>query len=79
MSRLITLGIMFLFLGMIFLFLGSMFTAVKGEKSAIKTAGGVFIGPFPLFGWASDKRMFYTLITVMVVLTILYLFIGRKL
>jgi len=61
MSKLIFLGTMFLFLGIIIIFAGSLFASQK-EDSNIKTAGGIFRGPFPLFGFASDKKMFYILL-----------------
>ena len=79
MSKLITYGIVLVFAGMVLLFVGSFLTAMSGtkEKPQVRTAGGVFIGPFPLFGWASDKKMFYTLMVVMVVLALVYVLMRR--
>ena len=61
-------GIIFIFLGIV-LIIASSFTQ---SKTNVKTAGIVFIGPFP-FGWASDKQMFYILLGITVLIIIYYL------
>ncbi len=80
MVKLITIGLILLFLGIILVFIGSFFEAATAQKGKanIKTAGGVFIGPFPLFGWASDKQMFYTLMAVAVIFFLIYTFFLRN-
>lgn len=75
--KLVELGIIMVFVGVLLLFLGSFTQIKKGEQGAVRGAGGIFIGPFPLFGFASDKQMFYALIALVSVLTILFLIFGR--
>ena len=77
MVTLLQLGFVFVFVGMILLFMGSSFATTKGEQGHIKTAGGIFIGPFPLFGFASDNKMFYSLLVVVAVLSLLFFFMRR--
>ena len=80
MEKLITVGIMLLFLGIILIFIGSLFQIVKPSKtnkSEIKSAGIIFIGPFP-FGWASDKQTFYMLIVVGIIMILVYFVFFRR-
>lgn len=78
MEKMIYIGILVLFIGILLIFIGSLYTAIKGESKAnVKSAGIVFIGPFPLFGWATSKKMFYILIALAIVMFIFW-FILRK-
>ncbi len=73
-NKLISIGIALLFIGIILIFAGSfasMFNPEKSKSSSIKSAGIIFIGPFP-FGWASDRNMFYTLIVITLIFMIVY-------
>lgn len=76
-NKIITIGLIFLFLGFILVLIGSLFSAIKPEKTNVKSAGILFIGPFPI-GWASDKGMFYTLIAITILMLILYFLFFRK-
>ena len=74
-ERLMPLGIILIFIGMIFLFIAGFYQAYKGSND-IKSAGIIFIGPFPI-GWASDKRMFYVLIGFVIFVSILWIIFRR--
>jgi len=69
-DNLLILGIIFLFLGMILIFSSSIF--MSKEKN-VKFAGGVMIGPFPIFGAFSDKSMFWVLMVLFVIGLILWI------
>ena len=73
MESLITIGIILLFIGIMFIIIGSL---SQSGKTDVKSAGIIFIGPFPM-GWASDKKMFYALMGFTLLLIILW-FILRK-
>ena len=63
-------GIILIFLGIILIILSSL-TQVKTN---VKTGGIIFVGSFPLLWYASDKQMFYILITLTILaITIFYL------
>ena len=72
LRNLITIGILLVFIGIIILFIGSFLQAKDNTKTNIKTGGIVFIGPFPLVGFASDKKMFYALLVFGVVIFIIW-------
>lgn len=65
------IGIALIFTGILFILISSIYSAIKGQ-SDVKSAGGIFIGPFPLFGWASDKKMFYILIALVILMFIIW-------
>jgi len=73
MSKLILFGIVFLFIGIILLFLGSF----QNANSNVKAAGGIFIGPFPVFGFFSDKKMFYILLIFAIVAFVLFYILNK--
>jgi len=73
MESLITIGIILLFIGIMFIIIGSL---SQSGKTDVKSAGIIFIGPFPM-GWASDKKMFYILIGL-TILTFITWFLLRK-
>ena len=75
MESLISIGLILLLIGFILIVIGSVSSAIKG-KTDVKSAGIIFIGPFPM-GWASDKKMFYALMGFTLLLIILW-FILRK-
>lgn len=64
------IGIALIFIGILFILISSIYSAVKGN-SEIKSAGIIFIGPFPI-GWASDKKMFYMLIALVILMFIIW-------
>ena len=71
------MGTTVVFIGILLIVLGTLFQATKTKGKEIKSAGIIFIGPFP-FGWASDKQMFYTLIAIVVIMIILYVLFFRR-
>ncbi|MEW6062964.1 MAG: DUF131 domain-containing protein [Nanoarchaeota archaeon] len=74
-EKIFLIGIIFLFIGIILLFIGGIYSAVKGSTN-VKSAGIVFIGPFPI-GWASDKTMLYVLIGFVILIFILWITFRR--
>ena len=75
-TKLVPIGIIFVFLGVLLIVIGSLFSTFRG-KTDMKSAGVVFIGPIPL-GWASDRQTFYTLLAFAVVILDLWFFFIRK-
>ena len=75
MDKIILIGLTFLFIGIILIFIGGIYSAAKGSNN-IKSAGIIFIGPFPI-GWASDKTMFYILIGFVILMFILWFIFKR--
>jgi len=75
MESLISIGLILLLIGFIFIVIGSFSSTIKGNTD-VKSAGIIFIGPFPI-GWASDTKMLYILI-VFTILMILLWFVLRK-
>ena len=73
MSKILTFGIILLFISIILIFIGSLIQ----KSSNVKTAGGIFIGPIPLFGFG-EKKMFYFLWILAVVVFILFYFILKN-
>ncbi|MEK6903374.1 MAG: DUF131 domain-containing protein [Nanoarchaeota archaeon] len=76
-NHLLQIGIILVFIGILLIFFSSFTTLAQQKNTTSKSAGGIFIGPFPLFGFASDKNMFYLLLAVTVFLTILSLIFMR--
>lgn len=68
-------------LGIILIFLGVFITIISSLLSGsdkIEYGFGGFIGPIP-FGWASNKRMLYSVMTFSLIVLILFLILSRKL
>lgn len=76
MDKLVHLGLVLLFFGIILIFLGSL-SSVSREKANVKAAGGIFIGPFPVFGFFSDKKMFYLLTAIAILFFIISLIFSK--
>lgn len=74
-TQVIGLGMMLVFVGMLVIIAGSFFGAK--EKANIKSAGIVFIGPFPLAGFANDKRLYYILMALGVALFFVFYFLFK--
>ncbi len=77
LQNLISIGLILLLIGFIFIVIGSFSSATKGNTD-VKSAGIIFIGPIPI-GWASDKKMFYTLIGFSLLLLILWFLLKKYL
>ncbi len=73
MKQLIPIGILVIFLGMILIFIGAL-SSIKEGKTDSKIAVGGFIGFIP-FGFANDKRMLYTIITISAVFMSIWLWL----
>ena len=62
-NNLFIIGLVLLFLAIILIFAGSL---ISSKNKNVKLAGGIMVGPFPLFGAFSDKNMFWVLIGLFV-------------
>ena len=62
MKYLLSLGITLILISLLIIFIAS-FTS---EKTDIKTAGSLFLGPFSLFSFFSDKKTIYILVALAV-------------
>ena len=73
-EKLFLIGIGLMFLG-IFLTVIAAFISGTG-----KVEGGVvgFIGPFPILGFATSKRMLYFLLIISLLFFVSFLILGRK-
>ena len=71
---LISIGIVLLFIGILLIFIGSF----SGSKTKVEAAGGIFIGPFPIFGAFTNKNMFYLLLAFAIIFFILWLIFLKR-
>lgn len=76
-EELIPLGLIIIAVGFIILLAG-LFSQGKSGKVNVEGGGIVFIGPFPIGGFATNKQIFYILLAVSVILIITFLILGRK-
>lgn len=74
-SQIIGIGVLLILLGMLMVFAGSLFGAK--EKTNVKSAGIVFIGPFPIIGWGSSKAMYYALMALGVIIFFVFYLLFR--
>ncbi|MBS3112088.1 DUF131 domain-containing protein [Candidatus Woesearchaeota archaeon] len=70
--NLVSIGMIIIFIGFILVFLGSLIS-----KENLKTSGGIFIGPFPLFGFG-NKKLFYILWVFAIILFIAFSLVKLK-
>lgn len=76
-EQLIPLGLIIIAVGFIILLAG-LFSQFKLGKMNVEGGGIVFIGPFPIGGFATNKQIFYLLLTASIILIIVFLILGRK-
>lgn len=76
-SQLIGIGMMLIFIGILVIIMGTFFGAK--EKANIKSAGIIFIGPFPIVGWGSSKKMYYALLILGLILFFFVMLFLRSL
>jgi uncharacterized membrane protein len=76
-NYLVKWGVVLVFIGILRIFLSSFTGVTQQKNTSMKTAGGMFISPFPLFGFASDKKMLYSLMAIAFLLTTLYILVMR--
>ena len=76
-EQLISIGLIIIVIGFVILLAG-LSSQVKSSKTSVEGAGIVFIGPFPLGGFATNKQIFYLLLIISVILIITFLLLGRK-
>lgn len=75
-SQIIGFGMIIIFIGIMVIIAGTFFGAK--EKTNIKSAGIVFIGPFPIVGWGSSKKMYYALMALGFILFFVFYFLFRR-
>ena len=71
--NLLQIGIFLIVLGFILVFISSITT----QNSNVKGGGIVFLGPIPVAGFASDKKILYILFGIGIALFVLYLILRR--
>ena len=70
----ITAGMIIIFIGIIIVIIGALSGVGKGES---KFAIGGIIGFIP-FGFSNDKKLFWTMLIVMAILFIFWIFIKLR-
>lgn len=73
MKNLLSIGILLVFIGFVLIIISSL----QGGKANVKTAGGIFLGPIPLFGFANDKRLLYILFGLGMLIFIIFEILRR--
>lgn len=63
-------------LGIAFILIGFFIVFLSGSNSNVKSAGGVFIGPIPLFGFG-EKKLFYFLWALAALIFFVFLFLRK--
>lgn len=76
-EQLIQVGLIIIVIGFVLL-LSGLFSQVKSSKTKIEGGGIVFIGPFPVGGFATNKQIFYLLLIVSMILIVASFLLGRK-
>jgi len=71
-QNLTSLGILIILIGFALVLIGALTQVFSGGKSDTKVAFGGFIGFIP-FGFSNDKRLLWTLITIMGIAMVLFL------
>ena len=75
-EKLFSIGLIILLAGIVIIAI-SLFLNNPGGKTSVKGGGKVFIGPFPIFGAASDKKILYVLFGISIIIFILSLFLRK--
>ncbi len=73
MENLLKFGLLLIFIGFILV----LFSSFTSKNSNVKAAGGIFIGPFPIFGAFTDKSSYYTLLILAAILFLTFFFLNR--
>ena len=71
------MGVVIILIGFAILLAG-IFSQMKSGRMKIEGGGIVFIGPFPIGGFATNKQVFYLLLTISAILIIAFLILGIK-
>ncbi|MBI4155263.1 DUF131 domain-containing protein [Candidatus Woesearchaeota archaeon] len=73
MENLLKIGLLLILIGFIIVF-ASSFTS---KSPNVKAAGGIFIGPFPIFGAFTNKKSFYLILILAIILFFIFSFFNR--
>lgn len=76
-EQLISIGFLVVIIGIVIIIIGSVLSASK-SKTKVEWGFGALIGFIPIGFWSS-KRMMYLVITVLIIFSILFLILGRRL
>ena len=76
-EQLVSIGLIIIIIGFA-VFLSGIFSQTKSGKAKVEGGGIIFIGPFPVGGFATNKQIFYLLLAVSVILIIAFLILGRN-
>lgn len=71
---LFNIGIAFILLG----FLLTFIAAILSSRGKVEYGGVVFIGPFPVFGAASNKEVMKLVLVISAILIIVFLLLQTK-
>ena len=77
MGKINAIGLILASLGILLLFFSFILSPDSNIKANVKGAGGFFVGPIPIFGFASDKKMLYVLFAVGIALFVLSYFMTK--
>jgi len=61
-----------LFIGLILIFIGFILILSSQDKTNVKTAGGIFLGPIPIFGFGSDRKLIYLMFIIGIIIYVLF-------
>jgi len=75
-EHLILIGMVLTFVGIALVILGIVLTLLKSKQT--KAEGGfiLWIGPFPIFGGATSKEIFYILLVISIIFISLFIILN---
>ena len=68
-------GIILLLIGIALIFIGTALGAV-GQKGKVEGAGVIMLGPIPLIGAATSRKMGYAIVALIIIGIILWVLLG---
>ena len=75
-EKLFTVGFIILAIGVIIIMLATIL-GISGNKTSIKGGAVGFLGPIPLFGFASDKKTIYLLFAIGIIIFIVFTLLRK--
>jgi len=74
MKNLLSIGIILVSIGIILIIICSL----QGQKTNVKSAGVVFLGPIPILGFGNDKKLIYILFGLGILIFIIFEILKRN-
>ena len=71
------IGMILVLIGILVIVSGTFFGSK--ENNSLKSAGIIFVGPFPIIGWGGSRKMYYSLLALGLVLFFFMMFFLRSL